>query len=744
MAESKKVSHIQGIRAIACISIALVHFFTIFFQDGNVFITSGANRFIFAPFFGDVGVVFFSVIAGWLAMSYNKKHSDNLSEYLVKRYSRIWSAVFIIGIILYLEITISQTLNPHILQELNGQVFVYNELDRTLFYYITNSILINDRILGVFWPLLSIFIGTVFISVTDKYSTNNIQKLVILALLFTLAYISENRILVTVYIGGMYKICENSKIIQKLKNSFWKYPIFIASWFMLSCDLNKLVIKFIVLAIGAIIFVSLSENIKPINRILSSKALVHLGDLSFAIYCTHTIVIVFMCIILKSLGIKEVVNIKEINVMVLLPVYFILVYALSILFQKLLLLFSKFIGRYFVKLHNILKNTVNNFKKSLDKDDTYLFIAIGALFIFLSSYVVNSSMRSESYLGIFSMDYTAHNGVADTIFDGMDFATSKYFRVIYTYPLYHVTTKIISMLTGFSIHFSSSIAICFYLFITIMLVRKYLLYFNKSTSKKIINAVSFTSVLLMNLYMPSITGNLFYPQGAPNLWHNPTFLVSRPFAMLSVYTFIKFFEKEDIDKKDWLYAMLALFACEFAKPNFATVFYPISGIMILVKYLKNPKKNYKHLLYWIIIILPSLCLNLHQYSNMFLLERTGGSLINGALLTRKNLASYILVFAFPLFMLATEGHKQYKDNLYITTWGITLLGLAEYKATLLGDFIWGFDMSLFILFVYSAKLLFIDSKNKNTKIIGTIIWITQTIIGIFYLATGVLGSNLFY
>ena len=84
MAESKKISHIQGIRAIACISIALVHFFSIFYQYGNTFITNGTKRFLFAPFYDDVAVVFFSVIAGWLAMSYNKKHSDNLSEYLVK------------------------------------------------------------------------------------------------------------------------------------------------------------------------------------------------------------------------------------------------------------------------------------------------------------------------------------------------------------------------------------------------------------------------------------------------------------------------------------------------------------------------------------------------------------------------------------------------------------------------------------------------------------------------------------
>lgn len=743
MAESKKVSHIQGIRAIACISIALVHFFLVFFQYGNLFITSGAKRFIFAPFYGDVGVIFFSVIAGWLAMSYNKKHSDNLSEYLVKRYTRFWSAVFIIGIILYIEIWISQHLGFDIINKLKYLDFVKDE-NRTLFYYIINSIFINDRILGSFWPLLSLFIGTVVTSVIDKYSTNNIQRLVVLLTMFAFAYLLNNRVLACVYIGGIYSLYEGSKTIQIIKNSFWKYPLFIIAWLMMSCNLYNLFYRFIVIAIGATILISVTEDIKPLNRILSSKALVHLGDLSFAIYCTHAIVIVFMCIVLKTLGIKEVINITEINVMMILSVYFILVYAASLLFQKFLISFSKFVEVYFIKLHNIVKSTINKFRESLDKEDTYLFIAIGVLFVFLSSYIANSSMRTEGYLGVFSMDYTAHNGVADTVFDGMDFATSKYFRVIYTYPLYHVTTKIISIITGFSIHFSSSIAICLYIFLTIMFVRKYLLYFNKSTSKKIINAVSFTSVLLMNLYMPSITGNLFYPQGAPNLWHNPTFLVSRPFAMLSVFLFVKFFEKEEISKKDWLYAMLALFACEFAKPNFATVFYPISGLMILVKYLKNPKKNYKHLLYWIIIILPSFCLNLHQHSNMFLNERTWGGLINVSFITRKSLSTYVLIFAFPIFMLVTEGYKKYKDNLYILVWGMALLGLAEYAIITVGDIIWGFEMSLFMLFVYSAKLLFIDSNNKKTKIIGTSIWIAQTIIGIFYFATGVLGSHLIY
>ena len=36
------------------------------------------------------------------------------------------------------------------------------------------------------------------------------------------------------------------------------------------------------------------------------------------------------------------------------------------------------------------------------------------------------------------------------------------------------------------------------------------------------------------------------------------------------------------------------------------------------------------------------------------------------------------------------------------------------------------------------------SNNKKTKIIGTSIWIAQTIIGIFYFSTGVLGSHLIY
>ena len=472
MAESKKASHIQGIRAIACISIALVHFFTVFFQYGNIFITSGAKRFIFAPFFGDIGVVFFSVIAGWLAMSYNKKHSDNLSEYLVKRYTKFWSAVFISGIILYLELWISQKIGFNIIKELKDLIFDQDEY-KTLFYYIINSIFINDRILGSFWPLLSIFIGTVVISVTDKHSTNNTQRLVVLLTMLAFAYLLNNRVLACVYIGGIYRLYEDSKIIKKLKNSFWKYPIFIIAWFILSYNSNSLLKKFIVTSIGAIIFVSLREDIKPINRILSSKVLVRLGNLSFAIYCTHAIVMIFMCIVLKALGIKEVVNITEISVMVLLPIYFILVYAASLLFQKLLVSLSKFVEVYSIKLHNLVKSTINKFRDSLDKEDTYLFVAIGVLFIFLSSYIVNSSMRTEGYLGVFSMDYTAHNGVADTVFDGMDFAITKYFRVIYTYPLYHVTTKIISVLTGFSIHFSSSIAICLYIFLTIMFVRKY-------------------------------------------------------------------------------------------------------------------------------------------------------------------------------------------------------------------------------------------------------------------------------
>lgn len=734
---NNKISYMQGIRAICFISVALVHFFGVFYQNGNNFLVSPIGRLIFTPFRGSTGVVLFAILGGYFAVSYQKNHSNDLGKYLFFRYIKIWIAVLVIAILRFIMSKIFAFYGVD-----SQQLFVverYNNLHQ----YIINSFLINDRTLGVFWPLLSIFIGTVIVSLINKICKLTLQKYILLLAVAIFTYFLDNKIIDIVCLGGMLRLFELNTSLYNYISEKIKYFLFVVGWIIMSIDDHSTKSGFLILSIGALMLLIALPNIKVIRKLLSNRLLTNLGNISFEFYCIHFIVvfiIYFLCYINKLYYFP---NFPRKILLFLIPLYFVVTYVFAIGFKLITSYIYKVTYKYFIAFIDFFSNIYVKFRQTIDEKDVYFFIIIGTFLVLLLTYVVNSSLGTQGWLGTYSTDYLVHNKAAETIFDGMEYAPNIYMRVVYTYPLYHITSKIISIITGLSIHISSGIAISIYLLITILLVRHFLISNSSFKNKNIINTLSITSVILINLYIPGFIGTVYYPQGAPNLWHNPTFLVARPFAILTACQFIKFFKNKNFSNKDVLLMAVTLFLCLLSKPNYAIIFYPIAGIMVLIKFLINPKHNFKQMVYWGLAILPSLLLNIIQYLNMYLTERNG-SIFQFKWALQQGFSYLFIMIIFPLFVFFAYGYKKIKDEASIFIWGTVILGWIEYFITPLADFIWGYEMAAFMLIVYSAKLLFIESTNKKLKIIGASIWTAQTLLGLLYFISGLLGSSLIY
>lgn len=736
MNNSKKVQYIQGIRAICCLSVAIVHFFGVFYHNGNYFLLSDIGRLLLSPFRGSTSVVMFSILAGYVAISYSEKH-NNIWQYLFLRYFRMW--IYVLNIAFFWFV-ISKIYNIFNIIETRIIVEKY-----TYFYqYILNSIFINDRILGVFWPLLSILVGSTIVSLTNKYSKVTTQKVLILLFISIITVFLGNKIINIVCIGGIYALIEDGKFIKKIRSNIWmRYLVFIIGWLIMSFDDKSTRIGFIVLSIGGIMILSVIPSIKFIKNILSTKFLSHLGNISFEIYCFHFLVIAFILFFCNLFGYYYVNNISNKIFLIFLSVYLISTYISSIIFSKMILLFYKKVEGYILKVTDWVNEIVKKFTKTIDNDDWYFFVGVSIFLVMLFSYVFNSSIGTNGFLGNYSMDYSIHNKTAYTIFDGIHNEANKFMQVVYTYPLYHFVVKILSIFTGLSVHATSGLTICIFVLFTILLVRNFLIDNTNYNNKKIINSLSLASVIIMNLYIPSLVSTFYYPQGSPNLWHNPTFLIARPFAFLTAYEFIKFFKSINISKRNVLLLALYCFLCSFAKPSYAIIFYPVSGIMVFTKFLINKRGNYKHIFKWVIAIIPSILLNLYQFYYMRLLERNGN--LFGFKWPIETALSYLIIMTiFPLFVFLYSGYKNFKKPETVFIWLCVFLGWLEYYTTTLADFIWGYEMSAFILIIYSIKHVYIDSDCQRLKIVSSIILITQFIFGLFYFTTGLLGSSLIY
>ena len=268
--------------------------------------------------------------------------------------------------------------------------------------------------------------------------------------------------------------------------------------------------------------------------------------------------------------------------------------------------------------------------------------------------------------------------------------------------------------------------------------------------------ISCAGALALNFVMPFFVrwaGMYRYVSyQSPNVWHNSTYIVMRLCAVIFMYFYVKYekdYAEKTISFKRWLILALLLALTTFVKPSFLTVFAPALALKLLWDLIKNKVKFLRAFLMGITVV-PSMLVILWQNSVLF-----GESTDSGYKISFMETFSFhadhpkvtvVLSVAFPIVVfvcLAVEMlTSPLSDKAYIFSLVMAVIGFAE--AILLietghrskdGNFLWGYSVALFFLYLTSFKKWYGLIKERK--------WIPAAVCGAVFAYQIVCGAIFF-
>lgn len=229
---------------------------------------------------------------------------------------------------------------------------------------------------------------------------------------------------------------------------------------------------------------------------------------------------------------------------------------------------------------------------------------------------------------------------------------------------------------------------------------------------------------VMAFYVKSVNARHYIGYQNATIWHNSTYICMKMVGVFVLWYFLKLMDsyKTKLSVKQWISFMLLVALSTGIKPSFLMVFAPVMAIMLLMDWIKGTKFS-KVFLFGLTVI-PSLLIILWQNVVLFG-EDTGNSFLIKPFYTlaqRSDNPKIALLFSvlFPAIVGIFHIRDVWKDKVYLGSLMIWAFGFMEVflfveSGTRSKDanFMWGYSISLFVLFVISLVRWIRDFKNKE-------------------------------
>ncbi|MBR5964596.1 MAG: hypothetical protein IK015_00530 [Treponema sp.] len=296
-------------------------------------------------------------------------------------------------------------------------------------------------------------------------------------------------------------------------------------------------------------------------------------------------------------------------------------------------------------------------------------------------------------------------------------------------PLWHVLTKVVHRIFFIPVDWAAYIVSGLCNAILYEIIRKYL-----SPHCKHAQLAVFALLLAGPLYLPWYNKNIYLGQSSPNIWHNPTLIMAKRFALSAMIVAMRVmqttvsFKDCSSCKKDLLLLTGLLFFSALAKPAFVQVFFPAIFVWCVVKVLVSKGKYFSTALILFFCCLPAFFVLLSQFFLCFLIS--GASAESGPSIGVKLFyvmkihspnvfLSPLLTIAFPICVLALSFVQRQKllDStkfswlMYLFSFLFAAL-LYEPARPSHGNFGWGMAIAIMVLWVESAKNFLVMKKNS--------------------------------
>lgn len=220
-----------------------------------------------------------------------------------------------------------------------------------------------------------------------------------------------------------------------------------------------------------------------------------------------------------------------------------------------------------------------------------------------------------------------------------------------------------------------------------------------------------------------IDKHLYLGYISTNVFHNPTILLLKPLALLSFGYAVKSFDNNrGLLSNCGLFCIITTVTCALTKPSFTICILPAMALLIIFKLFNRDSLNWNLLLFG--FFLPAILILALQFRMTYSSSQLQGvyigssNIIVAPLAVMQSYSSWLpakllLSLAFPLALLLCYFRTALKDTGLQLCWLAFMFGaaftylLAESGPRMFqGNFTWSAQITLFILFIYSARFLF--------------------------------------
>lgn len=353
----------------------------------------------------------------------------------------------------------------------------------------------------------------------------------------------------------------------------------------------------------------------------------------------------------------------------------------------------------------------------------------------------------------FPTDYTAHMEGAQQILDGDLFGFLK----ADSYPLWQILVASSAALFRMPLS-TAAVFVCSLLnAFSFILVYRFLI--RSDFCGKITAPLTCALLLSGPMYISWFSPHLYEGQGTPNIWHNPTTICVRPFAVVTFLLITRILKKcNDAHKcsiKELSLLAVMFIVCNIAKPSFMQGLLPGLALYFILKMIREKGKNISLYIKAAVAIIPGVLLLAIQWFISFY-GSPGAGADNGIdispfevlhVFSPNVFISFVLGMAFPLYIVVCNWKTVVKKpDLHLL--GCALLTSWLQMALLIetgarkndGNFGWAYLIFMFITYVYAMREFLLwnrdyeyeKRKQRITVSVGWGLFFLQVTIGIYY------------
>lgn len=310
------------------------------------------------------------------------------------------------------------------------------------------------------------------------------------------------------------------------------------------------------------------------------------------------------------------------------------------------------------------------------------------------------------------------------------------------HPLWHMLTYYLSKLLNIPLYQSASLFTAFLLTVYMIIIYKitdYLLRPKYPESTLLITLILF---VIAPFFIHSFHPYIYIGQGSPSVWHNVTLIMVQPFALLSVFFTIRYFQTGKYSH--FILSLLFVIISIFSKPSFIIIFIPS---LLLLTFMKRYTDK-KNLFFVATLSAVSIILLAYQFLHTFLGDGAYKSHIIFDFLgvwsksTPNVGVSILLAIGLPL-LITLSTFKSIKENIYIQfSWLLVLFALLLFSCFaesgshyLDGNLGWSWNIALSIIYIFTIieyfKRFSLIHFIPRYTILALILY--QTYVGLFFL-----------